>query len=109
MKKTKSSYLCTGTNIPLILCNGLPLKYYVNLSHDGTFPMDGASIQWAQEMTKATVQIGRPWPKGPELKLIFEEVGFVNVQVRELWRPTNDWPKDPHMKEIGKVSCILIP
>jgi hypothetical protein len=28
------------------------------------------------------------------------------VQVKELKRPTNDWPKDQQMKEIGKVSCI---
>jgi hypothetical protein len=68
--------------------------------------MDGASIQWAGEMAKAFEQIGRLWPTGPELKKIFEEVGFVNVQVKELKRPTNDWPKDQQMKEIGKVSCI---
>ena len=60
---------------------------------------------WANELSAAFQKINRPWPKGPELKQLFEEAGFVNVQMKELKRPTNDWPKDKHMKEIGKVRC----
>jgi hypothetical protein len=36
-----------------------------------------------------------------------EEVGFVDVEERILKRPTNDWPKDPRMKEIGRVSVAV--
>jgi hypothetical protein len=65
--------------------------------------MDGASIRWARELLTAFDKINRPWPKGPELKGLLEDAGFVNVQVKELKRPTNDWPKEKLMKEIGKV------
>jgi metalloendopeptidase OMA1, mitochondrial len=70
---------------------------------DGTFPMDGAYGTWAKSLSRAFEMIGRPWPTGPELKALFEQAGFVDVQVKELKRPTNDWPKDELMKEIGRV------
>lgn len=73
-------------------------------SDDGTFPMDGSYTRWAEVLTSAFDKIGRPWPKGPDLKTLFENAGFVDVQVKVLKRPTNDWPKDQRMKEIGKVS-----
>ena len=38
------------------------------------------------------------------MKTLFENAGFVDVQVKELKRPSNDWPKDKRMKEIGRVS-----
>jgi hypothetical protein len=37
--------------------------------------MDGASTTWAKSMVQAFEIIGRPWPKGPELKVLFEELG----------------------------------
>ena len=69
--------------------------------------MDGAYSKWAKELSSAFDKIGRPWPKGPELKTLFENAGFVDVQVKELKRPSNDWPKDKQMKEIGRVSLRL--
>lgn len=48
-------------------------------------------------------QIGRPWPNGPELKILFEQAGFANVRMEEFKRPSNDWPKEPRFKEIGRV------
>ena len=75
-------------------------------SDDGTFPMDGAYVKWANGLSSAFNMLGRPWPKGPELKTLFEEAGFVDVQVKMLKRPTNDWPKNKRMKEIGKVRIV---
>ena len=66
--------------------------------------MDGAYARWARTLDSAFEKIGRPWPKGPELKKLFEAAGFIDVQVKELKRPTNDWPKDPRLKEIGRAS-----
>ncbi len=35
-----------------------------------------------------------------------EETGFRDVQERFLKSSTNDWPRDPRMKEIGRFSCL---
>jgi len=75
-------------------------------SDDGSYPMHGAYVQWAEAMSSAFDKIGRRWPKGPDLKTLFENAGFVDVQVKELKRPCNDWPKDKRMKEIGRVSPL---
>ena len=36
---------------------------------------------------------------------MMEDAGFENVELRVVKRPMNDWPKDPKMKEIGRVSA----
>jgi hypothetical protein len=48
--------------------------------------------------------MGRVWPGAADLQAGFEKAGFVNVHAEEFKRPSNDWPKDPRFKEIGKVS-----
>ncbi|KAF2092084.1 S-adenosyl-L-methionine-dependent methyltransferase [Saccharata proteae CBS 121410] len=73
---------------------------------DGTFPRDSSAIKWAGWLVEAFAKLGRPWPKGDELKTMVEGAGFVEVQLRELKRPTNDWPKDKKMKEIGRFTCL---
>lgn len=32
-----------------------------------------------------------------------KDAGFTNIDWRIIKRPTNDWPRDPRMKEIGAV------
>jgi trans-aconitate methyltransferase len=71
---------------------------------DGTFPEDTASVKWAHWFDEACIKIGRPVPKLEQYRQWLEQAGFVDVQERILRRPTNDWPKDPRMKEIGRVS-----
>lgn len=34
---------------------------------------------------------------------MIEDVGFTDIHWQVIQRPTNDWPKDPKMKEIGMV------
>lgn len=75
---------------------------------DGTFPEDSASVKWAHWFDEACVKFGRPVPKLEQYKQRLEQVGFADVQERILKRPTNDWPKDPKMKEIGKVSVLYL-
>lgn len=75
---------------------------------DGTFPEDSASVKWAHWFDEACIKIGQPVPKLEQYGKWLEEVGFVDIQERILKRPTNDWPKDPKMKEIGRVSDNLV-
>lgn len=76
-------------------------------SDDGTLPEDSATVKWWRLLSEATDKIGRSIPKVGEHKTLMEGAGFVDVQDLVLKRPTNDWPKDPEMKEIGRVSDAL--
>lgn len=73
---------------------------------DGTFPEDSASFKWGHYFHEALIKLGRPVPALEQYKPWIEQAGFVDVQERILRRPTNDWPKDPRMKEIGRVSQL---
>jgi hypothetical protein len=75
---------------------------------DGTFPEDSASVKWAHWFDEACIKFGRPVPKLEQYKPWVEQAGFVDVQEQMLKRPTNDWPKDPRMKEIGRVSNTFV-
>ena len=79
-------------------------------SDDGTFPENSDYARWAENLLLAVQKMGRVWPKAADLQAGFEKAGFVNVQVEEFKRPSNDWPKDPRFKEIGRVrkSPLLI-
>ena len=75
---------------------------------DGTFPEDSASLKWAHWFKEACVKLGRPVPELEQYKQRLEQAGFVDLQERILKRPTNDWPKDPKLKEIGRVSGLIL-
>ena len=46
-------------------------------------------------------RLGRPESVAPIMKQQMEEAGFVDVvEVQFKW-PTNPWPDDPHLKELG--------
>lgn len=71
---------------------------------DDTLPEDAALRQWATLMHEAFGKMGRKFAPAEEYKQMMEDAGFENVELRVVKRPMNDWPKDPKMKEIGRVS-----
>ena len=73
---------------------------------DGTVAEDSYCVQWANYFYEAISRLGRSIPLVREYKRMFEEAGFVDVQEMILVRPTNDWPKDPRMKQIGAWSHL---
>ena len=77
-------------------------------SDDGTVPEDSASCQWARLLGEATQKLGRSIPPVTQYKKFMEDAGFVDVQELYLKRPTNDWPKDRRLKEIGRVSSVTL-
>jgi len=62
-------------------------------------------VKWGHWIEEAFGKIGRPFLPIEKYKEVMEDTGFVNVQLRMVKRPTNDWPKDPRQKEIGKVRA----
>ncbi|KAG5984674.1 hypothetical protein E4U55_003754 [Claviceps digitariae] len=70
---------------------------------DGSMDPEGALAQWTRNMTLAGERCNRPTTTGLSLKESYKRVGFVDVQEVVFRIPTNGWPKDEHLKEIGRL------
>ncbi|KAL7796738.1 S-adenosyl-L-methionine-dependent methyltransferase [Trichoderma ceciliae] len=68
---------------------------------DNTMDPEGPMCAWIKEMRVAADGLNRPAILGSTLKEVFERVGFVDVQQRIFKLPTNEWPRDERLKEIG--------
>ncbi|KAI3549743.1 hypothetical protein CABS03_08068 [Colletotrichum abscissum] len=68
---------------------------------DGTLKPDHAMTKWLKLLGEAMEIFGRPFVDIPGLVAVMEEVGFVDVTIETYKWPINEWPKDPHYKEIG--------
>lgn len=75
-------------------------------SDDGSVAPDSPSNVWWKLLEEAFDKIGKPIPKIDEFPKMLEAAGFEDIHFQMMKRPTNDWPKDPRMKEIGKYSCL---
>jgi hypothetical protein len=74
---------------------------------DNSVPDDSPVQQWARHMMTAASNLGRPMNAAKTHKKYLEDAGFVNVtQVIYKW-PSNQWPKDPKYKELGKLSQLV--
>ena len=49
-------------------------------------------------------RLGRPDSVAPVCKQLMEEAGFVDVVEQQFKWPTNPWPEDPHLKELGTYN-----
>lgn len=70
---------------------------------DNTMPADCAMMRWVRDMCIAGEQVGRPVVVAKHLKQVYEEVGFVDVKEKMFKIPTNGWPKDEGLKELGRL------
>ncbi|KAI6709607.1 hypothetical protein JHW43_007877 [Diplocarpon mali] len=71
---------------------------------DGSMPDDWVFLEWSRFSESAAVAAGRPLQIADKLKRWYEEVGFVDVQERVFRLPMNPWPRDPHLKALGRMS-----
>ncbi|KAG6249095.1 hypothetical protein E4U23_002458 [Claviceps purpurea] len=70
---------------------------------DGTMNPDGPLAQWSRDITLAGERCHRPTTTGQFLKEAFQRIGFVDVQEIVYKIPLNGWPKDDHLKKIGRM------
>lgn len=70
---------------------------------DGTLSPDSALSKWFSDMARAGEICNRPTVLGVHLKEIYERVGFVDVEEHVFKMPTNGWPKDERLKDIGRM------
>ncbi|KAI9887843.1 MAG: hypothetical protein M1823_000365 [Watsoniomyces obsoletus] len=71
---------------------------------DGTMPPDWPYLEWTRTLDEAAMQIHRPLRIANKLKKWFREAGFVDVHEEVFKVPCNPWPKEPHMKDLGRIE-----
>ncbi|KAK2674383.1 hypothetical protein RAB80_009367 [Fusarium oxysporum f. sp. vasinfectum] len=74
---------------------------------DGTLdPKTSPLMKWQKCLIEGSRRLGRPLGESDKYKAIVKKVGFHNV-VETIYKwPTNSWPKDPKLKELGKWNLI---
>ena len=75
----------------------------LTFSDDGTVAEDSACNQWGRLQMEAFAKMGKRMPPASDYEPLLKESGFVNIKTQIMKRPTNDWPRDPRMKDIGRV------
>ena len=77
---------------------GLPVK-----SFDGS--ADGTDIMlWGELLCEAARKLGRPMGSecADNYLTWMKDAGFVDIDQKMFMWPSNGWPKDPFMKELGR-------
>lgn len=75
---------------------------------DGTLDPEGPLAQWFRHITVAGERCNRSTTTGHSMKEAYERVGFVDVREVTFKIPMNGWPKDDHLKKIGRMWEINI-
>ncbi|KAH7362171.1 S-adenosyl-L-methionine-dependent methyltransferase [Plectosphaerella cucumerina] len=76
------------------------------LSDDGTAKLAVDAQFWMTNICEGSGKFGKPLDAAPTWLEKFKAAGFTDVHqdVRKL--PIGSWPKDPHLKEMGKYQII---
>jgi hypothetical protein len=69
---------------------------------DGTMPPDWPFKEWTETMAEAANNANRPLQIANKLKRWYTEAGFVDIHEKITKIPINSWPRDKHMKTLGK-------
>ncbi|KAL9124276.1 MAG: hypothetical protein Q9217_006376 [Psora testacea] len=75
-------------------------------SDDGSLKEDSNLSYWSRLITEAAADYNRPVPLHTEYFSWFEKAGFVDIKQIILKSPTNPWPKDKILKEVGKFQLL---
>lgn len=68
---------------------------------DGIYP-EYPFATYLHHVCGAADRIGRSLTIGGKIKGMLQEAGFEEcAEKQEIW-PMSDWPKDPHLKELGR-------
>ncbi|TQN64788.1 Secondary metabolism regulator LAE1, partial [Colletotrichum shisoi] len=70
-------------------------------SDDDTIPQNSSLLHWADEVVDAMEKIGRSLKLAMQWKQLLVDRGFEDVQETIYKWPTNTWPRDKTMKDIG--------
>ncbi|KAL7274493.1 hypothetical protein RUND412_002597 [Rhizina undulata] len=80
-----------------------------HLSDDGSVVQsESVAVQWSRLIAEAGERIGKTFDLIGKVKPWMEEAGFVKIQEIEVKLPVGTWPRDGHMREIGKYNLVNI-
>jgi SAM-dependent methyltransferase len=71
------------------------------LLNDGEFPENSAFKKWSDLFMEGCEKLGRPANSAELYKSQLEAAGFVDVVEKKYIWPSNRWPKDRKLKELG--------
>lgn len=71
---------------------------------DGTMPEDWVFLEWTRYSDSASMGADRPMRIAHKLKRWYEAAGFVDVQEKVFKLPMNSWPRDKHLKDLGRMQ-----
>ncbi|KAF0331223.1 methyltransferase domain-containing protein [Colletotrichum asianum] len=68
---------------------------------DGTLAPDSALTRWSSLLMEACAKMGRPVTVPARFAQLLRDAGFeAVVEERRVW-PLHEWPRDPHLRELG--------
>ena len=76
------------------------------VSDDGSLEEGSNLAYYSKLMCEASAIYNRPVPYHHEYFAMFEKAGFVDVKQVLLKSPTNPWPKDKKLKEVGRYQML---
>lgn len=68
---------------------------------DGTLTPENPIARASSFAMEASYAAGRPMDVAPKYKSYLERAGFTDIVERRFKWPFNEWPRDPHHKELG--------
>ncbi|KAJ5171958.1 hypothetical protein N7492_004551 [Penicillium capsulatum] len=74
------------------------------LCDDGSLPKDSILHVWGSRLYNASAKGGRPVDVIPIMRRGIERAGFVDVHDKSYKFPIGAWPKDPVLKEAGRLN-----
>lgn len=66
-------------------------------------PIDSAISKWCSLFIEAAQKAGRPLTNVQHYARWMKEIGFVDVEVRNFYWPTNEWCKGKHLKAVSRL------
>lgn len=76
------------------------------VSDDGSLKTSSNLAYFSTLICEASASYNRPVPHHHEYFAWFEKAGFVDVKQVFLKSPTNPWPKDKKLKEVGSYQML---
>nr|XP_036578046.1 methyltransferase domain-containing protein [Colletotrichum truncatum]KAF6785176.1 methyltransferase domain-containing protein [Colletotrichum truncatum] len=71
------------------------------VSDDGTLTEDCSLMKAFSLCYEALAKLGSPFEEFGHFEAVMAEIGFEDIHVRRFKWPTNPWPKDKRLKELG--------
>ncbi|OAX80746.1 hypothetical protein ACJ72_04912, partial [Emergomyces africanus] len=78
-------------------------------SDDGTHERAVTAVKWQRSLVEASRRLGKEFCVERSWKEAMEKKGFVGVEEVVYKVPLSIWPKDPHMKELGRYQAMHLP